>query len=89
MAVGEIYGGKVKDNEKRVERRMKTDVEEYLKSLRIKRRRQQLEDILLAIILNKNENDGIIEAVENSSANSETKKELIEWLNTAGIKKKD
>ena len=68
---------------------MKTDVEEYLKSLRIKRRRQQLEDILLAIILNKNENDGIIEAVENSSANSETKKELIEWLNTAGIKKKD
>lgn len=68
---------------------MKTDVEEYIKSLRIKRRKQQLEDILLVIILNKNEDETVIEAVEVSSINPETKEELIEWLNTAGIKKRE
>ena len=65
------------------------ELDHYLDSLRIKRRRQQLDDILLAIMLNKNKNDGIIEAVEKSSVNSETKEELIELLNKCGVNKGD
>ena len=67
---------------------LRPELRQYLDSLQIKRRSQQLHNILLAIMLNKDKDESIIEAVEKSSANSETKKELIEKLNNAGISKK-
>lgn len=59
----------------------------YLYLLRRKRRKQQLDDILLAIILNKEKTQDIIEAIESADITSETKEELIKWLNKSGIKK--
>ncbi|MCK4308120.1 hypothetical protein KAW50_07855 [candidate division WOR-3 bacterium] len=67
--------------------RKNEELDHYLDSLRIKRRSQQLDDILLAIMLNKDKD--IIEAIEESTIISETKKELIEWLSKGGINRGD
>ena len=52
----------------------KAELDQYLISIRTKRIRQQRHDTLLAIMLNKNKNDSIIEAIEKVSINSEMKK---------------
>lgn len=69
------------------ERFFGTELYQYLVSIREKRRRQQRHDNLLAIILNKNEKESIIEAVEKSTYSCETKEELIEWLSKGSIKR--
>ena len=65
------------------------ELNQYMNSIRKKRNRQYLDDTLLAIMLNKNEDEDLIEAIEKANITSKTKKELIEWLNIAGIKKGD
>ena len=65
------------------------ELRQYLDSLRKKRNKRYLDDTLLAIMLNKNENDGIMEAVEKANITSETRKELIGLLNKCGVNKGD
>lgn len=68
---------------------LRTDLRQYLTSLRIKRRSQYLHDTLLAILLNKDKDEDLIEAIEKSSCSSTTKEELIDWLHRSGTNKGD
>lgn len=63
-----------------------SELKHYLFSLRKKRRKQQLDDILLAIIFNKNKDEDIVEAIEKSNINCKTKEELIDWINCGELK---
>ena len=67
----------------------KAELEQYLNSIRKKRNKQYLDNILLAITFHKEKNQDIVEAVEKADITSETKKELIELLNKCGINKGD
>ena len=60
----------------------------YLFLLQKKRRKAQLEEMLLAIILHKEADENIIEAIEKSNVNPETKRELIDWINCGELKEK-
>ena len=57
------------------------ELNQFLFLLRKKRRRQQRHDILLSIILNKEKEECIIEAIEKAIRFFKTKEELIEWIN--------
>ena len=52
----------------------------YLFLLQKKRRKVQLEEMLLAIILHKDKTQSIKEAIEKSDINRKTKEELIDWI---------
>lgn len=65
---------------------LRSGLKYYLFSLGKKRRRQQLDDILLAIVLHKDKIESVIEAIEKSNTNSKTKKELIDWVNCGELK---
>ena len=58
----------------------------YLFSLQRKRRKAQLEEMLLAVILHKGADENIIEAIEKSNINRKTKEELIDWVNCGELK---
>ena len=60
----------------------------YLYLLQRKRRKAQLEEMLLAIVLNKDKGENIIEAIEKCNISSETKKELTDWINCGELKEK-
>ena len=65
------------------------ELDQYLDSIRKKRNRQYLDDILLAIFLHKEKSQDIIEAVEKANITSGTRKEIIELLNKCGVNKGD
>ena len=67
---------------------LETKLKYHLFLLQKKRRSAQLEEMLLAIVLNKDKDENIIEAIEISNMNSETKNELTDWVNCGELKEK-